>query len=301
MKRSIESIGAKMDALDIWDRILSYTWAVKPKGTVFPYFCSVVKESSGPVKIRLLMLEGWQTLHDFIRMRSDLDFGFISSPLEIPHYALLILATGETKLYRHDVGYMPQEATDIQRELVGRILWESYGVLLRLETEERLPLKYVAEKAIFARVETAKDVWEDAPLSVPDPPPYIEKISFPKVDIQRAKDIPFVPGDVLHVDFRLLPAVMTKEQRPRCVYQLLGYDPATKMAVFDLRASIGKDSGLKELWETMPRQLLKAMIERGRLPGEIKVASGRVFRFLRPLCLEIPFKLTLNERLELPR
>lgn len=301
MNRTVEIIGAKMDALEIWDRVLPYNWAVKPKKTVFPYFCSILRGDDKPVKVRFLMLEGWQTLHDFVRMRADPDFGFYSSPIEFPHLELVILTNGEMRLFRHDPGFMPLEANEAQRALAARILWESYGVLLRLEGDPKLPLKYVAEKGIFARVETADEVWEDRPLEIPDPPPFVEKISFDKADLKRAKDIPFVSGEVLHVDFRLVPSVMTKEPRPRCVYQLLGYDPKSKTAVFDLRASIGKDSGLKELWEMMPRQFLKALIERGRIPGEIRVASQRVFRFLRPLCIEIPFKISLRTGLELPR
>ena len=47
----------------------------------------------------------------------------------------------------------------------------------------------------------------------------------------------------------------------------------------------------------MPAQLLKALIGRGRIPGEIRLRSGRVFRLLRPLCEELPFKLSLHDEL----
>ena len=48
----------------------------------------------------------------------------------------------------------------------------------------------------------------------------------------------------------------------------------------------------------MPPQLLRELIRIGKVPGEIKVRSGRVFRMLRPLCIELPFKLSLHEKLE---
>ena len=41
MERTIEDIGAKMDALGVWEAVAPYNWAVCPKGTVFPYFCCV--------------------------------------------------------------------------------------------------------------------------------------------------------------------------------------------------------------------------------------------------------------------
>lgn len=301
MTRTVEEIGAKMDGLGLWSAILPYNWAVKPKGTVFPYFCSILKGETAPVKVRFLMLEGWQTLHDFVRTRVDRNFGFCSSPIEFPHLELVILVSGEMKLFRHDPGYMPIEASAAQRELAARILWESYGIMLRIESEPNLPMKFASEKSIFARVERSSGEWADAPLEIPDPPIHVENISFEKADLKRAKDVPFVAEEILHVDFRLRPQIMTKEPRPRCVYQLIAVDSATKETVVDLRASIGPEGGLKGLWEVMPQQLLRALVERGRIPGEIKVLSGRVFRMLRPLCLELPFKLSLHDTLEFPR
>lgn len=300
MKNEMDPIvvAKKMDGLGLWSALTPYNFAIKPKGTVLPYFCSVIPEDSKPVKVRFLMLEGWQTLHDFIRIRVDRNFGFHSSPIEFPHYELVILQSGEIHLFRHDTGYMPIPVNEKQGALVARILWEAYGVMLRLESEPKLPLSFISERAIFARVELKDGVWEDRPLAIPDPAPHIEKVSFAKEDLKRAKDIPFVAEDVLHVDFRLRSEIMTKEPRPRCVYQLIGYDPKGKRDIFDLRASVNPEHGLKGLWEAMPGQMLKALIEIGRLPGQIKVSSGRVFRMLRPLCIEIPFKLSLHDKLE---
>ena len=294
MTRTPEEIGAKMDALGLWDLLEPYNFAVKPRGTVFPYFCTVLKGERKPVKRRFLMLEGWQTLHDFVRTRFDGNFGICSTPAEMPHLELVVLEDGSTRLFRYDTGYMPKEAAEPQRRLGTRILWEAYGILLRIESDRKLPMRFADDKAIFARVETADGVWEDRPLEIPDPPPYEEKISFPKADLKAAQDLPFVKEDVLELDFGLLPNVMTKEPRPRCVYELKAVDPKTRETVVASRVSIHPEAGLKALWESMPAQLLKELIRRGRVPGEIKVHSGRVFRFVRPLCLELPFKLSLH-------
>lgn len=300
MNRSVLEIGRKMDALGLWSRIAPYNWAVKPRGTVFPYFCCVLPGDRKPVKVRFLMLEGWQTLHDFIRTRVDLNFGVYSSPIEFPHFELVVLDSGEMKVFRHDAGYMPREISAQQEAFVARIMWEAYGVMLRLESEPKLPIRYVADKAMFARYEVSDGVWEDRPLKIPDPPAYVEKISFDKTDLARAKDIPFLRSRVMNVDFRLVPTIMTKEPRPRSVYQLIGYVQDEDLVVFDRRASVSVDTGLKGLWEGMPRQFLKAMIESGSVPGEIRVPSGRVFRMLRPLGLELPFKLVLRDKLKFP-
>lgn len=298
MKFSALEVAKKIVALNLWDAFLPYNVAVKLKGVVFPYFCAVVKDSDGPVIARLLMLEGWQTIHDFIRSRIDRNFGFYSSPIEFPHFELIVLKDGELVLYRHDTGYMPTELKPTEDKLVARILWELYGVFLRLETDPQLPMRFIENRSIFCRVEVDANVWEDQALAIPDPPPHVEKISFDKADLKRAKDVPFVQEDVLHVDFSLLSNRMTTEKRPRTIYRLHAFDPATKESVLDLSASVNPENGLKGLWEEMPRQFLKGLIERGRIPGEVKVASGRVFRFLRPLCIELPFKLSMHDKLD---
>ena len=290
-----EEIGAKMDALGLWKLLAPYNFAIKPRGTAFPYFCTILLGDAGPVKVRLLLLEGWQTLHDYVRTRVDRNFGVYSSPLEIPPLELVIMGTGEKILFRHDTGYVPVEANEAQRALAARLLWEAYGVLIRLENEPRLAMSFSSEKAIFARIETAPGVWEDGPLVIPDPPPVQEKMTFAKADLKAAQDLPFVKDDVLELDFRLLPNVMTKEPRPRSVYNLRAVDPKTGETVVDSRVSVHPEAGLRGLWETMPAQLLRELIRRGKVPGEIRTCSGRVFRFIRPLCLELPFKLSLHE------
>ena len=299
MSRTVEEIGAKMDALGLWTAIAPYNWAVKPRGTAFPYFCTVLMGADGdPVKVRFLLLEGWQTLHDYVRTRIDRNFGFYSSPMEMPHLELVFRRDGACRLFRHDEGYLPQEADARQRALAEKMLWEAFGVMMRVESDSQLPMRFSEERAIFARVESADGTWADSPLPIPDPRPYVEKVSFATADIKRAKDLPIASGEALSVDFRMVQGVVTTDPRPRCVYALVAVDPATGERVLDCQATITPGGGgLKGLWEAMPAQLLKALIRRGRIPGELRLRSGRVFRMLRPLGVELPFKLSLHDEL----
>lgn len=294
---SVEKIAAKMDALGLWDALLPYNWAVKPSGTALPYFCTVFKGDSNPVKVRFMMLEGWQTLHDFIRTRIDGNFGCYSSPMELPHLELVISADGGAALFRHDPVFVPVKADPGQRALAAKILWEAYGVMLRIESDRSLPMKFSGEKAVFARVEDPRGSWSDAPLAIPDPPASTERVVLPKDDVKLAQDLPFDRDGVLEIDFRLMPRLMTKEARPRTVYQLCAFDPLSGSQAFTWRSSAVADGGLKGLWEELPSKVLKALISRGRVPGSVKTVSGRVFRFLRPLTLELPFRLSLHDSL----
>ena len=290
-------IGKKIDSLGLWKSVMPYNWAVKPRGTVFPYFCTSLGDQNPAVKARFLMLEGWQTIHDFVRTRVDRNFGFYSTPMELPHFELLVLASGEAKVFRHDPGYVPRDLTESESALVVRVLWECYGIMMRIESEPTLPMTYSEDRCMFARVETAPGVWEDAPLKIPDPQPHVEKVSFKNEDVAKAKDLPFATEESLEVDFRLVPNLVTREPHPRCAYILCAIDGATgEKQVWD-SLSVRPDGGLRAMWESVPPRLLKHLVARGRIPGEIKLVSGRMFRLLRPLCIELPFKLSLHDSL----
>ncbi len=290
-------IGRKMDALGLWKAVMPYNWAVKPRGTAFPYFCTAIDGQNPAIKTRFLMLEGWQTIHDFVRTRVDHNFGFYSTPMEFPHFELAVPSQGDVALFRHDPGYVPRPLTEQEKSLAGRILWECYGVMMRIESEPRLPMRYSGERSMFARIEKSPGEWEDEPLAIPDPRPHVEKVTFRKDEIARAKDLPFAQEESLEVDFRLVTNVITRDARARCVYMLCAVDGATGVKQIWDGASVKPDGGLREMWESVPPRLLSHLIARGRIPGELKVSNGRMFRILRPMCVELPFKLSLHDSL----
>ena len=296
-EKTIEEIGAKMDALSIWPIIGNFNWAVKPRGTVFPYFCTALKGESAPVKVRFLMIEGWQTFHDFVRIRIDGNYGCYLSPMEMPHFELVILSDGAMKLFRHDACYMPREANDLERKLCARILWQCYGVMLRIVADRSLPLRFASSRAMFSRTERADADWCDEALEIPEPRPYVENFRFAKSDIAKAKDVPFASGEAVEIDFTLVPGLMTREPRPRCVYALTAVDAATGRQLFRDQISPNPSDGLKAMWEGIPARVLGHFLVDGKVPGEIRLRSGRLFRMLRPLCVELPFKLSLHDRL----
>ena len=291
-------IGRKMEALGIWDSLLPFNWIIKPAGTVFPYFCTCLKGEAQHVKVRFLMLEGWQTFHDYIHARVDRNFGFYSTPMEMPHFEMVVFSGGDVHVFRHDPGYMPRALGARESELCAKVMWEAYGVMMRLETDGNLPLKYAAEKAMFARVQDASGNWADSPMEIPPMRPYVEEISFSKANLAKAKDMPLADGYQIELDFRILPNMMTREECARCAYELLAVDSASGERIFSDRTSVVPDSGLKGMWLQMPSKVLERLIEGQRLPAQIKVTSGRVFRLLRFLSHELPIKLSLHDKLE---
>jgi hypothetical protein len=293
-----EDIARRMDSLGLWDELERCNWALKLKGVVLPYFCTVIKgDASDPVRVRFLLIEGWQTLHDYIHWRMDANFGCMVSPAEMPMYCLAFYRDGALRIFRHDGGYVPRETGESESALLSRMLWQAYGVMMRLENEKDLPMRYASGQAMFARVETADGKWEDAPLEIPAPRPYVEKIVLSKEDVKRAQDIPFVAGDSLELDFRVVPGIMTDEKRPRSVYVLMAIDGTSGKCVFSRPVSIGAEGGIKALWEALAANVLKELVALGKIPGQIKLSSARTFRMLRPICVEVPLKLSLHDSL----
>ena len=297
MNYTVEEIGKKMDALGVWDKLYGCHFAIKPCGSVFPYFCAVIPGETPAVKVRLMLLDGWQTFHDFLRTRVDQSFGFYSSPMEMPHFELIILATGEMKLFRHDPCFMPEEAKPDRQAFCAKMLWEIYGVMMRVESDPKTPMMYAESQAVFSRVEGKNGKWSDEPLELIQPRPHVEKVAFPKAEIAKAKDLPFAAGTAISLDFRLQLGMMTSEARPRVCYTLAAVDSKTGAREFLERVSPMPDGGLKALWEGMPQEVLRRLIARGSIPGEIRVRSMRVFRMLRPLIIELPLKLAMNQEL----
>ena len=175
---------------------------------------------------------------------------------------------------------LPRALGTRESELCAKVMWEAYGVMMRLETDGNLPLKYAAEKAMFARVQDASGNWADFPMEIPPMRPYVEEISFSKANLAKAKDMPLADGYQIELDFRILPNVMTREERARCAYELLAVDSASGERIFSDRTSVLPDSGLKGMWLQMPSKVLERLLEGQRLPAQIKVTSGS---FKQPL------------------
>lgn len=292
-----QQIAGKLDALGLWNELAGINWAVKVKGRAMPFFCTVLKGcGNDAVKCRVLFLEGWQTLHDFIRLRMDESFGYYISPMEMLHYELVVFndSTG-ARIFKHDSGYVPREVkSDSEQELCAKLLWQTYGVMLRLESDMSLAMKYAEERAFFSRVETESGEWCDAPLVICDPLPVTETVSFPVATVDKAKSLPLEASRSIYADFSFVPGVMTKDPKPRTVYRLSVKDlQSGELFTRDMSMPVG--GTLKGMWERLPSDILSLLVERSFIPGEIKMKSKRLFRLMRPLMHQLPVKLSITD------
>lgn len=296
MITDIEEIARRMDALSLWDGTIKYNWLLKPKGTVYPYFFDLEKGRNPQVSRSLHFIEGWQSYHNAVFARDNADFGVYTTPLEYPQFEVMYLKNGTILINRYDTGYAPRPLTSEESALMAKLMWESYGVMLELEDNPDLPISYMSELAMFARVEVADNVWRSEGVKVPQPPAYSEKVSLLKSDIEAAKVMGVDKTFKVEVDLRMMPSWQTREPRPRVMYLLAAVDSGSGQCIVADKTSLSPELSLKQLWEKMPQRLFKKFISFGRFPCEIKVSSGRMFRFLRIFCQALDVKISLHDQ-----
>lgn len=289
-------------ALNLWERAAKHNWALVPQTSAEPFVVTAVDErkGAGPVAGRLLIFPGFETFRDFVIARQVRDFGVETGPVDFRHYEAVGLKSGEAELFAYEPGFVPRPPSSEERRTLAPLLRECCGVLLRLEEQPDLPLAYAEKKAMFARKEVVEGVWVDGPFLLPQGPvaPPAEQVSLSRRACAQAKALPVFPQEVWEIDFALIPAYQTPEPRPRFLYVLAAVNAASGERMLWERLSVdGRDGGLKRLWEGHAQRLLDAIVAWGRVPGEIHVRSGRMLRFLRPLGLQLPFKLVQHARL----
>ena len=287
--------------LKAWQRAAKHNWALVPQTSENPYIATIVLEKGpGPVEARLMLFPGLTVFRDFVLSRQIPDYGVCMSPVDFPHFEAVGLRNGNVELFCYEPGFVPQPPTTEQRAFYAPLLYECYGLLLRMEEKPDLPLAYVEQKAMFARKEILPDNWIDGPLKVPQEEVVQsqECIALQKPDCEKAKALPVFPKEVWEIDYVIVPAFQTPPPRPRFLYLLAAVNPATGERMIWQRLSVdGKENGLLRLWEGHAQRLLNAIIGIGRVPGEIHVRSRRMTRFLRPLGLQLPFKIVQHAKL----
>lgn len=294
----LEAIARKIDALNLWRSVAHCNWAVKVYGVALPYFCTILPNDGNSSKATLMMLEGWKTFYDYLRTRNDNSFGFYSIPSEFNQFALIPSDGGAVRIAKSETGFVPRALNELERKICAKILWQSYGVMMRIEADKQFSIDLVGNNSIFARVEDKSGEWHDEHLELIPAGRHVESIAIRKENIQTAKALPFEKDEIYAVDLRILPNIYSSEKFPRLAYALALVDTKTSERLAFEIASVSHYTGLKELWELSADRVLTYLAQIGKVPGEIQVCSQRMFRMLRPLCTDFPFKLSIYDKVD---
>ncbi len=291
----------KIEALDQWNLILTYNWVVRSINSPFPYFCTATmrqKEGARPVRL-LHLIEGWEAVHMTMITRKNPEFGYASPDVERPEFRILF-AGARSQVLRQDTGRFPRGLTPSESELVYKILWQTYGLVMRFSEDHNLPIKYSSDSAVFSRVEKSPDVWEDAPETIPPPRPYKEVVALSKKLLAEANRQPILNETVWEVAFVRRDASAKLWMGQPFPYLFTVVDYAHSAYVCRQELTIAPDLTLKDLWQGQSNLLLQAIIKAHGIPNEVHVDNPRLYRFLQPLCRELPIKLKKIARYETP-
>jgi len=293
-------IARAITGLNVWEKAARHNWALVSQLSEEPYVVYAQQEKGeGPVAGRLALFPGFGEFSRFLLTHQAPDFGVAMSPLDFRHEEVVGLKNGQADVFCYEPGFVPQRPDAARAPILAALLYECYGVLMRLEEEPDLPIRYMSEKAMFARKELVENVWRDGPIAVPQPNlQCVEKISVARAAAEKAAALPILPKEVWEIDFVMMSGFHTAEAKPRFLYLLAAVDADTgERRVWEKMSVDGREGGLQRLWEGHAERLLNRFIQVGHVPGALHVRSPRVMRFLRPLAMHVPFKMVQHAKL----
>lgn len=182
-----------------------------------------------------------------------------------------------------------------ERATLEKLLYQTLGILLRLEDDDEL-LSRNLPYGIFYRAEDKRGNWCDKTLERPQlPKPGFAFIINDDIRAEFAR-LPMTDAK-LEMDFRFLPLhVEGIGEREALQYVLMAVN-VEKKSIASCTPISGID-GIPKLWSTLPAILLKMLKDIGGCPAEIHVCTERLLAFLRPFCMDRPFKLVYHDHLE---
>ena len=305
-KNNIDDIAKAISALNAWKKAAKYNWALVSEMFDNPLIACVNIQQNGPMAARLMLFNGFAAHRDFAIFTQNQDVSFALSPIDFDHYEVIGLKDGGAEVYDYRPGYAPVHPDEETRALLAPVLYECYGLMLRLEDDPEIPAMYKGENAMFSRREGLDGKWRDAPLKPPDmnTVTWTERVGLDRVKCAQAARFDMAQGEVWEADFIQMPIFRTEDPSPRIMYLFAAVDAKTgerrvwdKLVVDTKIPRNGTLDALKQLWESLASRMLEGVLRRGMVPAEIHVRTQRVMRFMRPLGLQIPFKLVLHQQL----
>lgn len=305
-KTDIDDIAKAICTLNAWKKASKYNWALVSELFDKPLIACVNMQQNGPVNARLMLFNGFEAHRDFAIFLQNQDVSFALSPIDFDHYEVVSLKDGGVQVLDYRPGYAPVRPDEETRALLAPVLYECYGLMLRLEDDPELPTMYKGENAIFCRKEGLDGKWRDAPLKPPDAGTvsWTERIGLDRAKCAQAARFDMSQGEEWEIDFIQIPVFRTEDKAARIMYLLAAVDSKNgerrvwdKLVVDPAVPRNGTLDALKTLWESLASRVLEGVLKRGAVPAEIHVRNQRMMRFLRPLGMQIPFKLVLHRQL----
>ena len=303
---NIDDVAKAIASLNMWKKASKYCWALVSELFDMPLIACVNDAQNGPIAGRLMLFNGFAAHRDYLIFNQSKDISFAVSPLDFDHFEVIGLKDGGAEVFDYRPGFVPVHPDEETRRLLAPVLSECYGMLLRIEDDPELPARYRSENAMFSRREGLDGRWTDSPLKPPESRAltWTESVSLDRAKCSRAARFDMAQGEAWETDFIQMPLFHTEDEKPRIMFMFAAVDAKTgerrvweKMAVDPSIPRNGTLDALKQMWESLASKMLDGVLARGAVPSEIHVRTQRLMRFLRPLGLQIPFKIVLHGQL----
>lgn len=305
-KSDINAVARAITALNAWKRVNGANWGIVSQMLERPLIVSGGDAVRQPVAGHILLFNGLEAYRDFRIFQGNRDISYATSPADIDHCEIVGFKDGSAQVIDFRPGFAPKPVVGDLAAALAPAVYECYGLLLRMEDEPGLTGSYAAENALFSRVEGLDGKWRDAPLKLPADGSFswTERISYDKAKCAKASRFDLATEEVWEADFIPMPIFRTEGDNARIMYLFAAVDVRTgerrvwrKLSVDPSAARDGTLEPLKPLWESLASLLLEGILAFGKVPGAIHVNSGRMMRFLRPIGLQLPFKLVHHKML----
>ena len=325
--RRLYDLARSIERLQPWGWIKpGDVFGIQPMDVEEPYFvCFFEGFGVGAHIVRYLY--GWYALRDFLANASSNVKPINSWLLEIPMFELCYLpkqmlfpveqllsqlmgedGTASVPAFRSvSVGYQPWIPDPDERKWIDILLYQTYGMALRLENDpgwrRRIPRDYAL---VLRQNECGR--WADSLVPVIPLPPLklnFELTADQRTRLRRLKRLPIA----VQMDVRVMSAMPSLESLGKPQVELVDFRRPSTGYLLVAADKNGNDiyhagplsavKGIEHLWSDISTAFISLFEMMGGYPSVIEAGGGRMIGLLQAYSMELPFKLVHRDRLEL--
>ncbi len=309
------AMAERLDQLDPWQWMgVADCFGIEVPGWDEPCFVVFGGQSKSFRNVRFLL--GWKAFYDLVTRLADatkqvptwlleirmIELLFVSADLLFEHEQALLKilkrpadAACATPVFRSIIpGYHPWLPEERERDLLEAVLYQAYGMAMRVEADGQL-LKARFPREILMRRADAHGVWSDTWSPVKEVGDEEVEVRIESKRLQTIRALPLKPV-TMQLDLLFTPLqIMPDGQRPQTAYVLLAVDAQSGFILAGelLQAT----EGIAHMWAQIPERLLEIFDRLGGCPAMIEISTDRMANLLRPLGEFLPFKMVRRERL----
>ena len=309
------ALADRLDRLDPWHWMSAADcFGIEVPGWEEPCFVVLGGRSKDFRNVRLVL--GWKAFYDLVTRIADPAKQVATWLLEIRMIELLYVR--DTLLFEHEQAFLAalkRKATDAyatpvfrsvipgyhpwlpdgsERELIETVLYQAYGMAMRVEEDNAL-LRARFPREILMRKLDRQKVWQDQWVPVQEVRDEEVEVRIESKRLRKIKARP-VQKITVQLDLIFTPLKIRPDgQRPQTAYVLLAVDAQSGFIIAGelLQAT----AGIAQMWAEIPERLLEIFDQIGGSPETIEICSDRMANLLRPLSEILPFKMVRRERL----